>query len=113
MRIDVKMLRGCLLELADETWQRRAWLASRGVTVSSLSELASQTFDDTGLSDALDTGKLPGGWHEGLVTALRELDAAVSRVDQRKAPEQVLRDPKMRVVRELAARCLGLLPAEE
>lgn len=55
-------LKVCLRELSDEGFPRRAWLASSGPELSSFAELVAQTFDDTGLGDALDQGELRRNW---------------------------------------------------
>lgn len=107
--VDVKMLIVALQELSDAEFQRRAWLASEGPVVSSFSEQVSHTFDDTGLSDALDAEACLGELDELTFSTLKQLDSAVSRVDQSAPPERLLEDPQVKAVREIAARALALV----
>lgn len=107
--INVEQLIAALRDLSDAGFQRRAWLASEGPVVSSFAEDVSQAFDDTGLSLALDAGRCPPEFKEQAFAALKELDSAVSRVDQSASPERLLKDPRVKEVRELAARALALV----
>jgi len=107
--INMKQLIEALQELSDAEFQRRAWLASEGPVVSSFSEDVCQVFDDTGLSLALDAGRRPPELDEQAFTALQELDAAVRRVEQAAPPERLLQDPRVKEVREIAARALALV----
>jgi hypothetical protein len=104
--INMKQLVRALLELSDVEFQRRAWLASEGPEVSSFSEQVCQTFDDTGLSDLLDSGECPPELDERTFAILKDLDSAVSRVDQSASPERLLQDPRVKDVREIATRAL-------
>ena len=92
-----------LSDLADQEFQRRAWLASEGPEVSSFSELICQVFDDTGLSDALGADRRPIALSERSFSALRKLDWAVSKVDQGLSTELLLEDAQMEAVRRVAA----------
>ncbi len=107
--INLEQLIAALQYLSDAEFQRRAWLASEGPVVSSFSEDVSQVFDDTGLSLALNAGRCPPELEERVFTALKELGAAVRRVDQAAPPERLLQDPRVKEVRELAARALALV----
>jgi hypothetical protein len=98
-----------LRELSDEVFQRKAWLASAGPTVSSFAEQISQTFDDTGLSDVLDSGQRPAELSEEAYLALKDLDRAVRQIDQSAAPRNLLKDPRMREVRVHARRAIELI----
>lgn len=107
--INIEQLIAALRDLSDADFQRRAWLASEGPVVSSFSEDVCQVFDDTGLSLALDAGRRPPELEEQAFTALQELDAAVRRVEQAAPPERLLQDPRVKEVREIAARALTLV----
>jgi len=107
--INMRQLIEALRELADADFQRHAWLASGGATVSSFSEQICQTFDDTGLSDALDGGKAARELTDDVLTIIRELDAAVSKVDQSAPPETLLEDSRVEEVRRIASRLVVLL----
>jgi hypothetical protein len=98
-----------LRELSDEVFQRKAWLASSGPTVSSFAEQVTQTFDDTGLSDSLDSGRRPAELSDEAFSALKELDRAVKQIDQSLPPRNLLKSPKMKEVRVYARRALGLI----
>lgn len=109
MVVNVKQLIEALRKLSDAEYQRRAWLASAGPVVSSFDEQACQVFDDTGLSPAVDTGRRPPELSEQAFAALKDLDRAVSRVEQGAPPERLLEDPRVEQVRMIAARALALL----
>ncbi len=106
--VNVEQLIAALQELSDAEFQRRAWLASEGPAVSSFSEQVCQTFDDTGLSDVLDAEECPPEFDDWTFSALKDLDSAVSRVDQSAPSERLLQDPRVKEVREIAARALAL-----
>lgn len=107
--INIEQLVAALQQLSDAEFQDRAWLASEGPAVSSFSEQVCQTFDDTGLADALDSATDSSELDERAILVLRELDAAISRLDHNAAPESLLTVPKMNEVRILAAQALSLL----
>lgn len=107
--IAVDRLIAALRELSDEIFQRKAWSASSGSVVSSFAEQVSQTFDDTGLSDALDSGRRPAELTEEAYSALKDLDRAVKQIDQSMPPQNLLRDPRMKEIRLRARRALELI----
>jgi hypothetical protein len=107
--IHTENLKTCLRQLSDPDFQERTWTASRGPEISSFSELVSQTFDDTGLEDALSENQCPSELDARSFAELKALSAAVSEVDEFLPPEVLLYDPKLRRVRELAARALASL----
>lgn len=107
--VKLKQLIPALQQLSDEEFQRRAWLASEGPAVSSFSEQICQAFDDTGLADALDSTTAPLELDERAILVLKDLDAAISRLDHNAAPESLLMDPRMGEIRDLAARALSLI----
>ena len=107
--IDVSRLVVCVGELADAEFQRRAWLATDGPVVSSFQEQVSQTFDDTGLSEAIDADRCPQELDGELFAVLKKLDQAVSRVDQALRPEAQLNDLRMEEVRKQARVASKLL----
>lgn len=80
--IDIGRLVVCLEELASKEFQERAWLSSGPPEVSSFSELVSQTFDDTGISDASSAGKVQDEIGKEAAEMLNELDALIGEVDQ-------------------------------
>lgn len=107
-KIDKAKISVCLKELSDYEFQKRTWLATSGPEVSSFSELISQLFDDSGLSDAL--GNASGEiFNTQTDKMLRALDEAISRINQRLPPAILLEDKKMQLVRKLAADALDSL----
>jgi hypothetical protein len=93
-----------LSEIADRAYQEKVWLASAGPEVGSLVEAVSQLFDDSGLADAL-----------GKRTVFSvEVDEMLVNLDRRLAPLiksnrdplEVLGDPRLAAIRELAAQAL-------
>lgn len=107
--IAVDKLIQALRALSDEVFQRKSWLASSGPTVSSFSEQVSQTFDDTGLADALDAETCPAELTEESFAALLKLDSAVRRVDQSTPPLELLKNAQVKEVRLLARRALNTI----
>ncbi len=98
-----------LRELCDEDFQRKAWLASSGPVVSSFSEQVSQTFDDTGISDALESGSCPAELTEEGFSALKNLSQAIRKVDQSLPASVLVQDMRMRDVRSLARQALNVI----
>ena len=92
----------CLGELADAEFQERAWVRGLGDEVSSFAELVCQTFDDTGVSDAVDDGSLSDDVGDELAQILIRLDAAVDRVDSNSPPDVMVKSEPMRLVRALS-----------
>lgn len=107
--IYVNQLIEALRDLSDADFQRRAWQASEGPVVSSFEEQVCQIFDDTGLADVLDATESPPELNEETFSVLKELHSAVARVDAAVPPGRLLRDPRVKEVREIAARALSLL----
>jgi hypothetical protein len=107
--IAIEKLISALRELSDEAFQWKAWLAPTGPVVSSPSEQISQTFDDTGLADALDAGKRPAGISKEAFSTLQALDVVVQNIDQSLPPEILLEDSAVIRARALARKALTLL----
>ena len=107
--IAITRLVQALRDLSDEVFQRKTWLASSGPVVSSFSEQVSQTFDDTGLAEAVDTGKCPAELTEESFAALLKLDRAIRKVDQSRPPLELLTNAQVREVRVLARRALDMI----
>lgn len=102
-----ELVRDGLIELADETYQRRVWTAGQGPEVGSLTEAVSRLFDDSALGDALDAGREVYGAHvDGM---LRELAALLEGIDDQRRPEEILQDPRLDQVRRRAASILDEL----
>jgi hypothetical protein len=95
-----------LKELSDIEIQRRLWCAISG-EVSSFTECVSQLFDDSGLSSAFEKHQPVFGPIAD--ETLRQLDRAISRIDQSLPPADLLERPQMRVIRGIASKALRLL----
>lgn len=113
MLLDIEKLKATLEELADIQFQNRTWLSRGGEEISSFSELISQIFDDTGLARLLEGGSLKHILDSETTKALRELDAAISKIDQSLPPFKLIHTPEMRVVRSCAAAALRALGKSE
>jgi hypothetical protein len=103
-----KVIEG-LRELSDIGSQRKWWLAPEG-EVSSFTEAISKLFDDSGLGDVLDRGK--PAFTPSVDMLLRRLSDEVGGIDQFGVREELIADPKMQSIRELAARILSLIDAK-
>ncbi|MBX3471519.1 MAG: hypothetical protein KF878_32095 [Planctomycetes bacterium] len=109
--IDRDNLLECLRELADETFQQRVWSGRVPDQMSSFPELVCQTFDDTGLSEALSEGLVEAELGAEVASLLERLEAAVGRVDQSLPLEQLLVSQALREVRSLSKQIIaGLDP---
>ena len=107
--IYIENLLSGLEELSSRDFQARVWFATGGPEVSSFSECVSQTFDDTGLSDAIESGSCPIELSPESFEALKDLDAAVSRVPQGLAPSALLDASAMKAVRRKSLLVLKIL----
>jgi hypothetical protein len=107
--IEVEKLMQCLRELSSREFQADAWVRGEGPEGSSFSESVSQAYDDTGLSDAIDAERCPIELTPESFDALKDLDAAISRVEQGMPPTALLDAPAMKVVRRKAEKALALL----
>lgn len=98
-------LKECLIALSDESFQCRVWLGQSPAEQSSFAELACQTFDDTGLGDALRNPAADSILGAAAAT-LRELHQAIDWVDGHLPTDELIRSPAMQNVRKLALRAL-------
>lgn len=100
--IDVvhELVEDALRELADEAYQRELWLASAGPEVSSFAECVERLFTDSGLTIALDGHHI--AYSVLIDDRLTELRALLRRIDDTRAPEEILRDARLRGARSLA-----------
>lgn len=111
MRIYLGNLREGLEELASEAEQRRLWLATGGPEIGSFVEAVSGAFDDSGLSDDLDTPRADAELGAEAAERLRALDRALGAVDADLDEEALIDSPEMAEVRALAQAALDALPA--
>jgi len=97
------LVTSALTELADESRQRRLWLASEGPEVSSFAECVSRLWDDSGLAAALDSGAPAFG--ADIDDELRELRELLREINPNSPPAVILEDRRLSAAR-FAARTL-------
>ncbi len=112
MTVSITALLECLTDLSDVVFQNRVWTGKSPTEESTFSELLCQTFDDTGLGDALNDDAIPLVIGADATSTLRELSAAIREVDDTLPPEALLVSAQMQRVRNLAARALQQLNRE-
>lgn len=98
-----------LRDLSDIELQRREWVELQNSTVYFPTEMVSQLFDDTGLSDYLNKDRCPGELDEDAFAELKKLNQATGRLDYLLPPAEFLHTPEMERVRTLAAGILDML----
>jgi hypothetical protein len=102
-----QMVVEALLELSDETLQRRRWLSSGEGEVSSFTEAVCELFDDSGLGHELDRGRAVFGaevddFLRRFGTTLRDL----GRLDRSLPPATLIAHPEMVAARAFAKAIL-------
>jgi|SRR5580692_12076689 hypothetical protein len=105
--INRPLIVACLRELSDRDLQKRVWTSIGPPEVGSFTECVEQLFTDSGLNDALNTGKT--GFGKELETLLLGLEKQLAKVNPRQRPMQIINGPEMVGVRELASRGLRLM----
>ena len=109
LRAQIETAIDALEELSDIGVQRRRWSRNRG-EMSSFTEAVESLFDDSGLGDEIEKGR--SGLSAEAVTALAALSTALRTIDPKRMPDEVIRDPAMQKVRELAGTAMRLLRLE-
>ncbi len=109
MKVSITNLVECLTDLSDAVFQNRVWTGKSLTEESTFSELVCQTFDDTGLGDALNDDAIPLELGADATSTLRELAAAVREVDDTLPAAELVTSPQMQRVRNLASRALQQL----
>ena len=109
MKLNNSKIKAGLAELADKEFQQRTWFSESGPEVSSFSELVCQLFDDTGLSDMIDSPELEKQLGRVVAEGLRELDRKLDDVDSSTEPSRLIESPAMEEVRRLARELLESL----
>jgi hypothetical protein len=89
-----------LAELSDEEYQRRVWNSVDGPEVSSFTESVERLWDDSGLSADLESEH--GAYGHLIDQRLRELDLRLSKIDSDRYPDEIIADPAMSAIRQLA-----------
>jgi hypothetical protein len=95
-------VRAALNELSDVEYQARVWTGrGAGDEMSSFVECVERLFDDSGLEQALDAGDSVFG--SQIDEQLRALGDLLVKIDSAQAPDELIDDPRMRLVRQRAA----------
>jgi hypothetical protein len=106
-KVYAHMILSSLDELGGIEHQRRVWIANGSSEMSSFIECFSILFDDSGLGDALDEGKVVFG--EAIDSQLRELDTILSGVDTHRRASEIIDDPGFEDIRIFARRTAQMI----
>lgn len=112
-KLYIQTVKKCLAELADEKFQRKVWLSDGEPEVSSFSELRTQLFDDSGLSDLIDESSADKYLGAKIVSKIRKLDRLMSGIDEFIEPSVLIDQPIMEQVRSLADEILNDIEASD
>lgn len=93
-----------LEELADMDIQTQLWVNGGPDGMSSYTEAICGLFDDGGVSRAMKSGGLLE--RPTLLKHFIALDKCVGKVRENQSPENIIADPRMIAVREIAAQIL-------
>jgi hypothetical protein len=108
--IYVGNLREGLEELASLPLQRQLWLSAE--SPCSFVEAVCQTYDDSGLSDAIDSPATVEALGADAVRMLQELSRALTRADDTLSEYELIVSEPMDRVRELAAAAIAAIGRE-
>lgn len=101
-----------LEELADRKQQERLWLDRSIEQASTFEEAVSQTFDDTGLAELLDSTDKKDALPIQLITLLLKLRSELTKIDTEQTLAEIVGDPKMEIVRELSSKAIDAIKDE-
>lgn len=101
----------CLQELSDQKFQQEVWLSTGGDKVSSFVEVVEQLFTDSGLGDELEKGT--AGLGREVEDNLMLLDQELSKINRKQQALEIIKDPRMESIRNIAAKILLLLEEKE
>ncbi|WP_127560824.1 hypothetical protein [Saccharospirillum alexandrii] len=110
--IDVVILLDKLSELASKELQENLWLHGNENQMSSFTEAICGVFDDARLTRSLETGYLERNFSNELCRKTIKLDQAIKLIPEDLAPEDIIKHPKMKIVRLLASELLVLFESE-
>ena len=100
----------CLRELGSEAEQRGLWLGEGTQTngdMSSFVEACCGLFDDSALGEMLYSSGTEFGIEVDV--ALKQIDKLICAIDEHRSEEEIIADPDMAKVRELASRAFGMI----
>jgi hypothetical protein len=95
-----------LRELSDERAQRKLWRSDGEAEVSSLAEVRSRLWDDSGLADAMERGVV---YNSEVDAQLRRLDRVLEVLDDNTSVDTLLDSSQLATARSLAAELLEAL----
>ena len=105
-KVDWELVASGLSALSDREFQSTSWLSSGDESVSSLVEEICQTFDDSGLSDAMSFDDAIFATHRELQSALDSLSSVIDKINLDQDPRQLIDDPHVHEMRVLSDRAL-------
>jgi hypothetical protein len=107
-RVVDEIVEDALRELSDEQSQIKLWTSSGDTEVSSLSEVKSRLWDDSGLLDEMERGVV---YSDTIDAQLRRLRHLLRRLDENATVSALLANPDLATARSLAMDLLGALRA--
>lgn len=105
--LNVDLVLDCLTELSDYHLQDKLWTGKMPGLQSSFVEVVEGLFTDSGLEDELRKGTT--GFSTELVAKLLEIDKRISKIPANCNDGEILNDPRMILIRELASNARLLL----
>ncbi|MEZ6165436.1 MAG: hypothetical protein R3B67_13495 [Phycisphaerales bacterium] len=105
-KVDWELVASGLSALSDREFQSTSWLSSGEESVSSIVEDICQTFDDSGLSDAMSLDDAIFATHRELQSALDSLSSVIDKINLDQDPRQLIDDPHVHEMRVLSDRAL-------
>lgn len=106
MNVYLNLVREGLAELSDLDFQSRVWTGETEGVFSTFVECIEQIYTDSGLERELEAGSV---FDHPLDDRLRSLSILVAKIDDRRSPREIIEDPLMKRVRDMAAESLTLL----
>jgi hypothetical protein len=100
--MNLELIIDSLEELSDEKFHTALWSGKMKGMQSSFTEAVCILFDDSGLGIELDSGDFERNHSSELYLSVCSLRVLLREIDDSGTPEQTLRNPKMRQVREAA-----------
>ena len=97
-----------LRELSSREAQEALWLRGDPENISSFTEAICRVFDDSGLTRALESGRLQAVVSEELLQKLVQLHDSIRLIPEASSPTTILEHPGMESVRALAGELLRL-----
>jgi hypothetical protein len=106
------MMKWGLEDLSDRKAQERVWLGNSATEMSSFEEAVCATFDDSGLSDVLNSKLKILSLSAEFLEKVTRLEKAIRKIPDQIAPMAVINHRAMEEVRVAATDLLNYLNAE-